>query len=669
MMENGKKAHQVNTESAWGGGDHSPSVSGSTGQSSGCTLAAYADAKRLPIDFLTGLGLTEFTYCGSKAIRIPYRDGAGVECATRFRVNLSRGEQQDDRFRWKQGAKPLLYGLERLANADDSVVIVEGESDCHTLWFHGVPAVGLPGAGLWNESRDAGHFDNISTIYVVLEPDTGADAVKRWLATSAIRDRVRLVTINGFKDPSALHVADDRAFKERWAEAVAASVPWPDYESSLLDAARREAREAAAPLAAEHRILERFVADIRRVGLVGEEKGIQLLYLALTSRVLSKPVSVAIKGPSSAGKSYTTDTVLSFFPESAYEVLTGMSEHALAYGEEPLAHRFLVICEAAGMDGEIASYLVRTLLSEGHIRYQFVEKTSEGLHTRTIEREGPTGLLVTTTKTGLHPENETRLLSLTVTDTQEQTKAVLRALAANRKDSIDRSPWHALQEWLALCPNDVEIPYVERLAELVPPVAVRLRRDFGAVLNLIRAHALLHQATRERDADGRIVATIEDYRIVRDVVSDLVAEGVEATVPASVREAVDAVAGLTFGDVPTTKKAVAERLNIDPGAAWRRLHRAIVLGYVRNEEDRKGRPAKLVLGDSLPEEICVLPPPALLADEAVTRSDCTIDGDSEGVSTPTPHLDSEIAIISTDDADASGWDVPWGEKEDGSVEI
>ena len=42
-------------------------------------------------------------------------------------------------------------------------------------------------------------------------------------------------------------------------------------------------------------------------------------------------------------------------------------------------------------------------------------------------------------------------------------------------------------------------------------VAVRLRRDFSVVLSLIKAHAILHQATRERDADGRIVATLADY--------------------------------------------------------------------------------------------------------------------------------------------------------------
>lgn len=83
--------------------------------------------------------------------------------------------------------------------------------------------------------------------------------------------------------------------------------------------------------------------------------------------------------------------------------------------EADLKHRFLVIFEAAGMMGEFASYLIRSLLSEGRIIYDVVERTASGLKPRRIEKDGPTGLLVTTTAVRLHPENETRLLSLHVT--------------------------------------------------------------------------------------------------------------------------------------------------------------------------------------------------------------------------------------------------------------
>ena len=111
-------------------------------------------------------------------------------------------------------------------------------------------------------------------------------------------------------------------------------------------------------------------------------------------------------------------------------MLTAMSERALAYGTEPLSHRFLVLFEAAGLESDFASYLVRSLLSEGCVRYETVEKGKDGeLKARLVEREGPTGLIVSTTSVALHPENETRLLSLAATDTPDQTKLVLSRLA------------------------------------------------------------------------------------------------------------------------------------------------------------------------------------------------------------------------------------------------
>ena len=118
---------------------------------------------------------------------------------------------------------------------------MEGESDCHALWQAGFPAIGLPGADNWNEERDAKYFDGIDTIYVMIEPDKGGDAVLRWLAKSKIRDRVRLVRLNGFKDPSALYLDDPARFAERWRAALDAAVPWRDEAESE----RREARDAA----------------------------------------------------------------------------------------------------------------------------------------------------------------------------------------------------------------------------------------------------------------------------------------------------------------------------------------------------------------------------------------------------------------------------------------
>jgi hypothetical protein len=280
-------------------------------------------------------------------------------------------------------------------------------------------------------------------------------------------------------------------------------VSWLDLAESEARETAREAWSTCEQLVLAPDILALFAKEIGR-RVAGEARIMKLLYLALTSRLLERPVSVAVKGPSSGGKTFLTEQVLSSFPQGAYHALTAMSEKALAYSEEPIKHRFLVFFEAEGMASDFATYLIRSLLSEGRLRYEFVEKTAEGLKVRLIEREGPTGLIVTTTALTLHHENETRLLSLTVTDTREQTRDVLEALAEEEREETDPEPWLALQEWLAstAASRRVTIPYAKTLARMVPPVAVRLRRDFGAVLNLIRAHAVLHQASREKDDRG-----------------------------------------------------------------------------------------------------------------------------------------------------------------------
>jgi hypothetical protein len=246
---------------------------------------------------------------------------------------------------------------------------------------------------------------------------------------------------------------------------------------------------------------------------------------------------------------------------------------------------------------------------------------------RTIVKEGPTGLILTTTQVAVHAENETRLLSITVPDSREQTKAVMLALAREAGITSRRDSWHALQDWIGRGPREVAIPFALTLAETIPPLAVRLRRDFGALLALVRAHALLHQASRERDRRGRVVASIEDYRVARELVVESISTAVEATVPATVRELVGAVA-TEAGDDGVTYKRLAEVLKIDRSAVSRRVRRAG--SYVRRQGKRNVR---VFPGEPLPDDIEVLP-----SADAVACMRARTQG---GQDTPTPHAFAE----------------------------
>jgi putative DNA primase/helicase len=271
-------------------------------QHPGCTLAAYAEAKGLPVEFLRSLGLSEFKLNGIPVMRIPYFKTTGAEAVVRFRIALD-GE---DRFRWRKESKPCLYGLNRLGDARE-ITIVEGESDAHTLWLHGFAALGLPGASNWNEERDAPLLAELTTIYIVIESDRGGDAVMAWLRRSSIAPRVRLVKLQDTKDPSALYLADSEGFRAAFRRALNEAEPYQAVVNREAETETAQAREAAGDLLLEPDILGRFTAELPRAGLVGEDRNAKILFLALTTRLFGRPVSVAVKGPSSGGKSYIVE--------------------------------------------------------------------------------------------------------------------------------------------------------------------------------------------------------------------------------------------------------------------------------------------------------------------------------------------------------------------------
>ena len=186
------------------------------------TVAEYAWVKKLPEDWLREQGLKDT----SQGIAIPYMDESGSVVATRKRYSLA---PTGPRFSWVRGSRILPYGLWRLSEvrAAGSVVLVEGESDAHTLWYHGIPALGIPGASTFQPAW-AEYLRGLK-IYIHQEPDAGGEQFVRKIAEGFVTARwegeVLSFSIPGHKDPSDLHVADPDKFLVRWREALAGARP------------------------------------------------------------------------------------------------------------------------------------------------------------------------------------------------------------------------------------------------------------------------------------------------------------------------------------------------------------------------------------------------------------------------------------------------------------
>lgn len=529
----------------------------------------------------------------------------------------------------------------KLGDPQVPLLITEGvkKADCGAL--HDLCCIALPGVWSWRSGNNAGgrvavgdwHDISLDGRRVILAFD--GDVACKPAVRKALVELAKYLTSKG-AHVDYLHLPDtddktglddflaEHTVEELWHRVKpdlppTRSEPPPDTPPKTTATPQQSWSDQVQRIAGLPRILDALADEVRSRGLVGEEGLVKTLYLVLTSRLLDKQVSAGVKGHSASGKSHAVQTVAEFFPRDAYLEFTAMSERALVYSSEEYAHRTIIVYEVTalreGVEDDMTSYFVRSLLSEGRIDYEYTVRDKNGeFTTKKITKEGPTNLIFTTTKTKVHAENETRILSLATNDSREQTARVLLEIADESNGHGDQEPWREFQRWLASQEHQVTIPYAKQLAQQIEPVAVRLRRDFGSLLALIRAHAMLHQANRTRDEAGRIVATLDDYAVVRELVADTLAEGVGTTVSDTVRETIAAVEALARAHIEgVALRVIAEKLKLDKSNVSRRLRVAADGGYLRNLEDKRGKPARWIVGDPLPEPVGLLPEPAQLA--------------------------------------------------------
>ena len=292
---------------------------------------------------------------------------------------------------------------------------------------------------------------------------------------------------------------------------------------------------------------------VRAAGYAGDTSAAKIIFLAITSRLLARPVNLFLSGPSAGGKNYTVNIVLPLFPNTAYYAVHGQSPLALMYSHETFAHRTLIIAEASAFqrhDDGIGISLLRGIAWDAELNYDTVID-GEAVH---LYKAGPTGVITSGTRE-LEQELSTRMWTVPIPDDPAQTRKVLRATgrdAAGEHDvpGIPAAAFVAAQRYLAAAGmTEVVVPFAPALAELVPVDEVRLRRDFVQLLILVKTHAILHQRHRERDPKGRIIASLEqDYGQVRGLVEPMLAGTVSPGLSKEIRSTVNAVARLITTD-------------------------------------------------------------------------------------------------------------------------
>jgi hypothetical protein len=297
---------------------------------------------------------------------------------------------------------------------------------------------------------------------------------------------------------------------EAWGAEPAGAEPVP--VPSPEDAARALAFLSHPELFAE------ILADLKTLGVAGEEANKLLCYLAVVSRKLDDPLSLLIQSRSASGKSTLQHAVLALAPDEDKVQYTHLTSQTLFYRDElSLAHKVLALEETEGL-GE-AAYSLRALQSAKKITISTTIKDplTGKLKADQCTVQGPVAVLLTTTASSFDEETASRFLTLTIDESREMTETILatqrhRDTLAGYLAELDRAgviaKHHAAQRLLE--PLVIINPFAEQLT--FPAHSLRARRDHNKYLMLIKAIAFLHKKQRtvkEAERGGKTFRYVE----------------------------------------------------------------------------------------------------------------------------------------------------------------
>ena len=168
-----------------------------------------------------------------------------------------------------------------------------------------------------------------------------------------------------------------------------------------------------------------IVKDLDTMGYAGEGANKQLAYLAGTSRLFPKPLSVYIQSSAGSGKSALIDNTLKLMPDEIVNIITSASDQSFNYmPKEKFEGTIFAMGEALHNDkieGDIRQMQSENMISRNVARKD--QKTGEIL-TEAVKHKVQICFMMTSTQLKLNPENSSRCLVLNVDESREQTERV-----------------------------------------------------------------------------------------------------------------------------------------------------------------------------------------------------------------------------------------------------
>lgn len=255
--------------------------------------------------------------------------------------------------------------------------------------------------------------------------------------------------------------------------------------------------------------------------IVGEVAGRRVIFLCGAGGRLVKNCQVAsynvlVNDEAGVGKDYVTGKALQIIPKEYYLHKTRISPTVFTYWhnsqyEPEWSWDGKVFYAEDISEMVLNSDVFKVMCSGGSSATIVVKQRAVDLHI-----EGKPVMITTTATATPNPELVRRFVILNLDSSEEQTKAIMKRHCEYAKIGIIpeyNEDYTTAMKFLKRV--DVQIPFADKLSEVLPSKSIIMRTHLPRFLDYIKASAAFHQYQRNEE-NGFLVAEGKDYDLAKE---------------------------------------------------------------------------------------------------------------------------------------------------------
>ena len=264
-----------------------------------------------------------------------------------------------------------------------------------------------------------------------------------------------------------------------------------------------------------------LIQKLQQTGIIGEEKNALFLFLILLSHKMKRTLHAMVQGTSGSGKSHLISKVAdTMHDQNKIKRFTRVTDKSFYnYGEFDLVNTGIILEDYDGLSIE-AEMAWRELQSNNKLSSSVSQKNEQTGEINTGEKYvfGPIASLVATTKFRIYEDNESRVFTIAIDESEAQTERVLAYMAKKASKEITQEQERKIQIELQNIVYLLKPFQVQNSYRLELPKNVKHRRRLTQMLHdFIEQVTILYQYQRQKSNENTLITTVQDLEIAVDL--------------------------------------------------------------------------------------------------------------------------------------------------------